>query len=369
MHNKLNYSFWELDYYAQADIVIVGGGIVGINAAISIKQAKPKLKVLVVEERWQGGGASVKNAGFVCFGSPTEMLDDIKHYGEDYAINIFAKRYEGAKKLLERVQPSAMQYSKVGGVEVYDDKLVSSDQHEYLNQLVYKAIGYENYFKIGTQTISPKFSTTASLMSEEASINPKLMMEALYTKAIDLGVKFLMTKVVDINCSNHEIFVENGIVIKYQQLGLANNSFVQNLIPSYKIKPARNLVLVTEALQNISFTEVAHFDRGFVYFRRIGNRILIGGGRNIEIDHEFSDKLEVNENIKNYLLQFLIDKVLNGQKVSIEHIYIGILGFTEEEFATIKKYDSSTWIASGLGGMGVAIGTKMGEDLASEMLR
>ena len=31
----------------------------------------------------------------------------------------------------------------------------------------------------------------ASFMHEEASINPKLMMEAFYSKAINLGIKFL----------------------------------------------------------------------------------------------------------------------------------------------------------------------------------
>lgn len=369
MHNKLNYSFWELDYYAQADVVIVGGGIVGINAAISIKQAKPNWQVLVVEERWQGGGASVKNAGFVCFGSPTEMLEDIKNCGEDYAIEIFAKRYEGAKKLLERIGAKYIHYSKIGGIEVYSQNENAIDKHSYLNSLVYKAVGLVDYFKTGKQFISPKFFAEASLMNEEAAINPKLMMEALYNKAIGLGIKFLTDKVAEIQYANHTLITEKGVEVKYQQLGISTNGFVTDLLPDFAVKPARNLVLVTEPLTDIALNKVAHFDKGFVYFRNIGNRILIGGGRNIDLDNEFSGELAVNEKIESYLHNFLFENILNGRKVKIDHTYIGVLGFVNDTFAAVKKHSSNTWVATGLGGMGVAIGTKMGEDLAIEMLK
>lgn len=368
MLSKLDYSFWELDYYANADIVIVGGGIVGINAAICIKECKPKSSVLVIDERWHGGGASVKNAGFICFGSPTEMLDDIEKFGEQYATEIFTKRYEGAIKLLERIEAQKMNYVNVGGLEVYNNKQHAINKHDYLNTLINTGTGLKNYFKTGKQQISARFLADASIMEKEASINPKLMMEALYAIAIELGVKFLQTKVLNVNHLNNEVVTTHYGTIKYLQLGVSLNGFVTDVFPSYKVTPARNLVLITEKLQDINWNSVVHYNKGYVYFRRIGNRILIGGARDIDIETEYSNNILVNEKIENYLLSFLENYIVEGKKIRIEHKYVGILGFNDDCFPEAKKVYSNIWVATGLGGMGVALGTNMGEALANKML-
>lgn len=49
----------------EADIVIVGGGFVGLWTAITIKEQAPDVKVAVIEQDVCGGGASGRNGGFV----------------------------------------------------------------------------------------------------------------------------------------------------------------------------------------------------------------------------------------------------------------------------------------------------------------
>lgn len=49
----------------------------GLNAAIHLKKKHPIAKVIVFERGSLPSGASSKNAGFACFGSPSELLDDI----------------------------------------------------------------------------------------------------------------------------------------------------------------------------------------------------------------------------------------------------------------------------------------------------
>ena len=47
----MNYSHWEYDsYFNSIDLAIVGGGIVGLNAAIEVKRLNPSLKVMVLEK-------------------------------------------------------------------------------------------------------------------------------------------------------------------------------------------------------------------------------------------------------------------------------------------------------------------------------
>ena len=58
------------------DYLIVGSGIVGLTCAIQLKAKDPEARVVIVEQGDRPSGASIKNAGFACFGSVSELLDD-----------------------------------------------------------------------------------------------------------------------------------------------------------------------------------------------------------------------------------------------------------------------------------------------------
>ena len=69
------WSYWEKSVFGgHRDVVIIGAGITGLNAALNLKIAKPKLKITVLEKGVIPSGASTKNAGFACFGSISEIL-------------------------------------------------------------------------------------------------------------------------------------------------------------------------------------------------------------------------------------------------------------------------------------------------------
>jgi glycine/D-amino acid oxidase-like deaminating enzyme len=53
---------------ATADVVIVGGGYTGLWTAYYLKGADPSLRVVVLERRFCGYGASGRNGGRLCNG-------------------------------------------------------------------------------------------------------------------------------------------------------------------------------------------------------------------------------------------------------------------------------------------------------------
>ena len=76
-------SIWEKSTYLNDnDFVIIGSGIVGLSTSIFIKKKYPNARVLVLERGYLPTGASTKNAGFACFGSPTELYDDLQSIPE-----------------------------------------------------------------------------------------------------------------------------------------------------------------------------------------------------------------------------------------------------------------------------------------------
>jgi L-2-hydroxyglutarate oxidase LhgO len=65
----MNLSYWELNsWFSKVDYTIVGSGIVGLHAALRLRERFPDSKILVIEKGMLPQGASTKNAGFACFG-------------------------------------------------------------------------------------------------------------------------------------------------------------------------------------------------------------------------------------------------------------------------------------------------------------
>ena len=367
---NISLSFWDLDFYKEQDYILLGGGIVGINAAIHLKKMQPNKKVLIIDDSWLGGGASSKNAGFVCFGSPTEILDDIKNSNINLASELIDRRWEGSKKLLEMVPPDVMNFNKVGGSEVFEHGTnVSKDDIIHLNKLMMDVTKIENYFKISEQSISNSFDSKSVEMNEEGKIDPKKMMNYLYQIAIGLGVHFLNDTITEILASENLINLKKYGKIKFGKCGVTLNGYINHVMPTSNVKPVRNVVLITEDIPNLLWDKVVHFNKGYVYFRRIGNKILLGGGRNIDLEAENSSEVVINQKIHNYLLDFLQSKILKTTKVEIIHQYVGILGFGNDKIPRVKSHTDNIFIASGMGGMGVAIGSKVGLELAEHLVK
>ena len=72
------FSYWEYkNWITDIDFAIVGSGIVGLNCALALREKYPSASILVLEKGILPQGASTKNAGFACFGSLSELLDDL----------------------------------------------------------------------------------------------------------------------------------------------------------------------------------------------------------------------------------------------------------------------------------------------------
>ena len=74
---NMAFSYWESQQWlSERNLVVVGGGIVGLSAALRVRELHPNWKITVIERHPFGGGGSTRNAGFACFGSATELRED-----------------------------------------------------------------------------------------------------------------------------------------------------------------------------------------------------------------------------------------------------------------------------------------------------
>ena len=145
-------SYWERDsFIKKIDVLIVGSGLVGLTAAIHIKEQRPDWHVVVAERGVLPSGASTKNAGFTCFGSVTEILDDLSNQPIDYVMETIRMRWEGLQRLQQRVGKKNMSYKNWGSYELFrqEDEAIleqSLSQISKLNTLIEPITGIPTVF-------------------------------------------------------------------------------------------------------------------------------------------------------------------------------------------------------------------------------
>jgi glycine/D-amino acid oxidase-like deaminating enzyme len=108
-------SYWEIkSWFTNVDYTVVGSGIVGLHAALRLRERFPNSKIIVLEKGTLPQGASTKNAGFACFGSLSEIIDDLKFHSEEEVIRLIQKRWEGLKLLRKRVGDDRLDFKPFG---------------------------------------------------------------------------------------------------------------------------------------------------------------------------------------------------------------------------------------------------------------
>ena len=124
-------------------------------------------------------------------------------------------------------------------------------------------------------------------------------------------------------------------------------------------------MIITNPIPNLKINGTFHYNQGYYYFRNIDNRILFGGGRNLNFEEETTTDMGTSSLIQTQLRKLLNDIILPGQAVEIEHSWSGIMGVGSSKKPIIKQHSENVFCGVRLGGMGVAIGTLVGKELAS----
>lgn len=366
-------SYWELKtWLSEIDFCIVGSGITGLSCALALRETNPKARILILERGVFPQGASTKNAGFACFGSLTEILSDLHTHTEEEIVQLVSDRWKGIQLLRERLGDSGLDYRGWGGYEVFLREEASlfeqcMEQMARINQLLIPVFG-KPCFQIADDAFGFK------------GVLPKLILNAMEGQ-IDTG-RMMQTLLDRVQHQNNPVRILNGIRLEgYEDLGgrvllktdqfefysrkllLATNGFAASL-ETLPVKPARAQVLVTGPLEGLQVKGTFHMEAGYYYFRNVGERILFGGGRNLDPEGESTTEFGQTEVIQNRLERLLKEVILPGREFRIEQRWSGIMGVGPQKRPILKKLSGNVACGVRLGGMGVAIGSHTGTELA-----
>ncbi|MES2561049.1 MAG: FAD-binding oxidoreductase [Bacteroidota bacterium] len=373
-------SFWEHKTFTHYDYIIIGAGITGLSTACAIKEKKPKATVLVLERGLLPTGASTKNAGFACVGSFSEKQSDLELMGEDAFLKLIEDRWIGLYLLRKRLGDDNIDFQHNGGFELVMQKdTVNSDKLYDMNVLLERIFNnkvfYEKPELVERFGFNKEMVKTIILNPFEGQLDTGKMMQTLSNYASILRVKIMTGAEVEhvaelpgtVSVSVKSGFNES-FTFTCDKVAYCTNAFTKTLVPQLEITPGRGQVICTSPIENLPFKGVFSFDEGYYYFRNFENRIILGGGRNLDFETEQTTEFASNSKIVQQLEFYLAEMIVPNQQYTIEHSWQGIMAFGKNKLPIVQKLSDRQLVGARLNGMGIALGSKIAEDLCKMML-
>lgn len=366
---KIHQSYWELSTFntTKADFAIIGAGINGLSTAYFLKKQYPKAIVRVYERGGNPSGASVKNAGFACIGSVGELLADLKIQSVEEVVAKVIARKEGLNLLRETLGDQNIGYNPCGGFELFEDKEEKARCEEAvprLNDLFKQSLVGKQLYKKTT------FNDKEAIFNrQEGSVDSGKMMRQLMINCLNIGIDIQFNfpvKLID----NHWFHANDQREIQAEQLIVCTNAYTKELFEDEKhpaielIKPGRGYVLLTKNIPDLPWEGTFHMHQGYVYFRNIGNQLLIGGFRHLDEKGEETLTIGINDTIKEAILTLCSGFLNIKNPIQVDHEWVGFMGFSASKKSVRQTIAPNSLLATGLNGMGVALGMKFGKETA-----
>lgn len=378
MLNTPQISYWERkNFFDNCDLVVIGAGIVGYSTALHFKQQNPGAKVLILERGLLPSGASSKNAGFACFGSPTELADDLEQFDETTVWDTVALRMEGLRYLEEIIGANNMDLHIHGSWDlIREDETETRDEIlkkiPYFNEELERISGEQEVYswdtglsrRFGLKKISGGFRNRL-----EGQIDTSKMNAAYYQKVIDSGISILFgIEVLDLQSESSGVRLKTSFgELCSGKVAICTNGFAKQFLPDEDIAPARAQVLITSPINNLSLEGTFHYQKGYYYFRNIDGRVLLGGGRNLNFEGETTTDISTTKTIQQSLRSLLSEVILPNSSFEIDHTWAGVMGVGNTKKPIVKEIYPNVYCGVRLGGMGVAIGSLVGRQVAQLM--
>ena len=304
----------------------------------------------------------------------TELLDDLTKSSEEQVFATVKKRWDGLQNLKHLVGEDAIELEVNGSWDLIlpeeaEQLETIRQQLPYLNTELEKITGEKDVYSEDS-TCAEKFGfnglATSFYNRLEGQINTGKLITKLYQIAIEQNINCLFgIEAIALQTHLYNVGIQTSIgYMKARNVLICTNGFAQQFIPNRDVLPARAQVIVTTPIEELKIKGTFHYQQGYYYFRNVEDRILLGGGRNLNFEVETTTKLETSDEIISALEKLLSTVILPNQQYSIEYQWAGIMGVGQTKSPIIEKIDDKIGIGVRMGGMGVAIGSLVGKELA-----
>jgi glycine/D-amino acid oxidase-like deaminating enzyme len=348
-----------------ADVVVIGGGYTGINAARVL--ARSGAKVTLLEAEQLGFGGSTRNGGIVHPGYKWGPDELVKRYGEDTGRALFRETMDGYELVKRLIADEGIdcEFRERG----YLDLAWAPSHANHLQAEVdaLRRFGVESEFVPKErlhEEIGTSFYHGGLVFPQSGLLHPGKYFAGLAAAADTAGADVhegVRARSIRRQADGQLVVATDRGAILTKEVVVGTNGYTDGVVPSLRrrVIPIGSYIIATEPLPEelariISPKGRAFFDtKNFLYYWHVSeDRRVIFGGRASFLPMSFDriaailhkGMLEVHPQLAGY---------------RIEYAWGGNVGFTFDRMPHVGRMDGITY-ALGCCGTGVALMTALG---------
>jgi glycine/D-amino acid oxidase-like deaminating enzyme len=354
-------AFPALDSDHRADVCVVGAGVTGASCAWRLLEHG--LGVTVVDGRRAAAAASGRNGGFAVTGTGLDHDELEGRLGAAGARDLRAATERSLDAMIDLADelgvPQAVR--RTGALWVAQDEHERAEIERALSAAATAGIPCRPAADLIPEPMRDRCHT-AAFFPQDAELLPATWVRTLAAAAADRGATLFEHSPV--KRLEHEgdgwIVHAGGGTVHAQAVVVACDGLIPHLLPQLDglVYPVRGQVLATEPLQQRPLAYPTHSQSGFMYYRPTGDgRVVVGGGRLEQLEHEYTDAEAVTAGVQARLDAFLAEWLgLGGAQVT--HRWAGIMGFSADLLPVVGALPDSPglYVAGGYSGVGNVLG-------------
>lgn len=369
-------SFWQQAAREPAltfDVVVVGGGIIGVSAAYWLKRAQPQLRVAVVEAGRLAQGASGRNAGFLLQGAASDFQTDLARYGAERARRLWYFTRENRDLIFAELQGSAFELEAGGSLTV----AATAEEDTRLRASVgpMRADGapaaYLPAAEVGRRIHARGFLGGVYVPSG-AALHPVLLVRHIAQRAQAEVLEHHPVVALAPEAGGVRLETTRRLV-RAGQVVLALGAYLPRLVPALGayVEPVRAQMLATCPARSRWLPLPVYSHEGFFYVRQHpGGVVLVGGARHLhraaEVGYEDATTAALQRDLEGYLHHHF--PLAEG--LDVAQRWSGTMGFSPDHLpvlGAVPEVPGSFW-ATGFTGHGMGYGFRFGRLLAEVAL-
>lgn len=333
----------------EADICIVGLGGSGLSAALHA--AELGYNVVGIDSKYIAAEAAGRNGGFLLNGFAKFYHETRKQLGVEKNKNIYLSTINEIRWIKDRISGCVRETGVLRRAETEEE---FKDCHEHFNCLIED--GFQAEYYNGDQGFG-------ILIPNDGVFNPVKRTVELARLCKENGVK-LFHDTPAISFDDHTVVTPYGR-IEAQIIIVAVDGYLHRIFPQLKDKifPVRlQMASTLPSSQRINFPVYSNY--GYDYWQQLPDgRVVMGGGRQVATDMEYTD----DRNPTDIIQQYLKNKLNSiGVHEPIDKTWAGIVGYTHDGLPIKEEVYKGVWAVGGYNGTGNLIGPMMTKEIINE---
>jgi len=368
----------SLNKNLSTDILIIGGGYTGLNAALEIKE-KFNQNVIVLDSAPLGWGASGRNGGFACMGGTKKSFKSLlDKYGKSRTIEVLNAQLAAVKQVRKNIEHYKIDADIVKGGELLfahsqkSIQVIKDDQKFMQNEFDFDS----KFFDINELKafgISSPEAFAGVLNPNSFGLNPLKYVIGLYKaahkKQIGLFYGTAAKQIRKLN-GNFLTTTTQGSITSKKIIVATNGYSSDNIPPELKgaYLPALSAIMVTrpltrEELNDQGWTSyvTSYNTRNLLHYVRLlpDNRFLFGarGGINASKKAQIKNQQTSRKEFE--------DMFPAWSHVQTEFYWNGLICLTSDLLPFVGQVDENIYCSFGYHGNGVTTASLAGRQIAN----